>query len=337
MAPGNQKNLRHALTSASEYMLVDFLADFPDDEACLVWLWDQRYNLGNDEAHCERCGEIRQFRRYTAKQRRQDWTCTACGLHVHPTAGTIFHKSSTGLHLWFYAMYLMTSTRCGISAKQLERELGVTYKTAWRIFRLIREQLMGHDAPETETEQLNGVVEMDETHVGGKPRNSDRARRAKEAESAGPLASAVRRSLPHKWAAETKSQVFGAVERGGRVAAYVIPSRQKETLTGHVHTLVSPQATVYTDAAHAYGTQPQQHETVNHHIRVFVSGNVHTQTIDSFWSQVKRGIIGVHHSVSPQHFQGYLNEYVWRFNHRNDGRAMFFKLAIRSAFPGTTA
>ena len=165
MASGTREN-PNVPTSASPYVLVDFLADFPDDEACLVYLWDQRYNLGDDRAHCERCGEIRQFRRYTAKQQRQDWTCTACGLHVHPTAGTIYHKSSTGLHLWFYAMYLMTSTRCGISAKQLERELGVTYKTAWRMFNLIRNELMAQD----DGLGLDRRVEMDETYVGGRPR-----------------------------------------------------------------------------------------------------------------------------------------------------------------------
>ena len=106
--------------------------------------------------------ETRQFRRYIAKQQRRDWTCTACGLHVHPTAGTIFHKSSTSLHLWFYAMYLMTSTGCGISAKQLEREVGVTYKTAWRMSTLIRNQLM-QQGPD---QQLVNRVETDQTYVG---------------------------------------------------------------------------------------------------------------------------------------------------------------------------
>ena len=159
----------NALNSAAQYMLADFLADFPDDEACLVFLWDQRYNLGDDQAHCERCGEIRQFRRYAAKQQRQDWTCTACGLHVHPTAGTIFHKSSTGLHLWFYAMYLMTSTRSGVSAKQLERELGVTYKTAWRIYHLIRTELTAPDDGAT----ISGTGGTGEIVAGGRPRASE--------------------------------------------------------------------------------------------------------------------------------------------------------------------
>lgn len=141
MAPGNRNDPQRAASSDLAYTLLEFMADFRDDETCLRWLWNTRYNLGGDTAHCERCGDIRPFKRYVGKQQRQDWTCTACGLHVHPTAGTIYHKSSTDLHLWFYAMYLMTSTRCGISAKQLERELGVTYKTAWRMFNLIRNEL----------------------------------------------------------------------------------------------------------------------------------------------------------------------------------------------------
>ena len=105
------------------------------------------------------------------KQQRQSWTCTACGLHVHPTAGTIFHKSSTRLQLWFYASYLMTSTRCDISAKRLERELGVTYKTAHRMFKMIQAQLMS----EHEDEPLDGDIEVDQTSSDGKLRLSSKA------------------------------------------------------------------------------------------------------------------------------------------------------------------
>lgn len=130
------------------------MRDFPDDATCLEWLWITRYSPDGKHADCPKCELRREFRRYETSQQRQSWTCTACGYHLHPTAGTIFHKSSTSLHLWFYAMYLMTSTRCGISAKQLERELGVTYKTAWRMFTLIRNELMGDD-----DEALSGAVE----------------------------------------------------------------------------------------------------------------------------------------------------------------------------------
>jgi transposase-like protein len=315
MAPGNRKTPTRAKSSESTYSLMEFTATYPDDEACLTFLWNARYNLGDDQAHCGRCEEFRPFKRYTAKQQRQDWTCTACGLHVHPTAGTIFHKSSTSLHLWFYAMYIMASTRCGISAKQLERELGVTYKTAWRMFTKIRNQLM----PQDHDEPLGGV---DETYVGGKPRADDR-----RAFAASPNA----RSAASKWGIENKVQVFGAVERKGRVTAHVVPSRQKTTLMAHVARRVESTAVVHTDTAHVYGTLAQEHHTVNHHEKVFVSGDVHTQTIDGFWSLVKRGIGGTHHAVSPKWLQGYLNEYVWRYNHRDDPQAMFELLHLRAA------
>src|ERR671935_231891 len=115
-----------------------------------------RHVPDGETAYCPRCEKDRAFKKYETAKRRQSWTCTACGHHVHPTAGTIFHKSSTSLHLWYYAMYLMTSTRCGISAKQLERELGVTYKTAWRIFHLIRNGLMSDEGEPP----LSGHVEI---------------------------------------------------------------------------------------------------------------------------------------------------------------------------------
>jgi transposase-like protein len=134
---------------------MEFMRDFPDDAACLEWLWRTRYAEDGEHAECPKCEQVRVFKRYATTQGRQSWTCTGCGHHLHPTAGTIFHKSSTSLHLWFYAMYLMTSTRCGISAKQLERELGVTYKTAWRMFHLIRTDLMEQDS-----DKIGGDVEV---------------------------------------------------------------------------------------------------------------------------------------------------------------------------------
>jgi transposase-like protein len=121
---------------------MEFMREFPDDDACLDWLWRNRLSEDGRHAECPKCGVVRPFKRYATKQRRQTWTCTTCGRHVQPTAGTIFEGSPTSLHLWFFAIHLMTSTRCGLSAKQLEREVGVTYKTAWRMLNLIRNQLM---------------------------------------------------------------------------------------------------------------------------------------------------------------------------------------------------
>src|SRR5581483_12481888 len=141
MPPVDRKNPVRAASSESQYSVMEFMREFPDDDACLDYLWRSKHSADGEHAHCPRCGQTRRFRKYPTARRRQAWSCTSCSLQLHPTAGTIFHKSSTSLHLWFYAMWIMTSTRCGVSAKQLERELGVTYKTAWRMFNLIRNRL----------------------------------------------------------------------------------------------------------------------------------------------------------------------------------------------------
>jgi transposase len=323
MPPVNRNQPKRAKSSESQYALMEFMADFPDDATCLQWLWNTRYNISDDRAFCAHCQQVRQFARYATAQRRQSWTCTGCGVHVHPTAGTIFHKSSTSLHLWFYAMYLMTSTRCGISAKQLERELGVTYKTAWRMFTLIRNELMG-----PESAVLSGAVEMDETYVGGKPRLADKRGFRKGPESVN--------SAAVRWSRDKKTTVFGMVEREGNVAAYVVPKDPASAIVAHIETHVDKSAVVHTDDSRLYlrlRKDGYDHKVINHTSRVYVSGDVHTQTIDGFWSLVKRGISGTHHAVSPKWLQGYVNEYVWRYNHRDDGRSMFALLALRAAFP----
>lgn len=326
----DRKNPKRAASSESTYALVEFMRDFPDDETCLEWLWRTRYSLNDagTEAHCQRCECIREFKRYGTKQQRQSWTCTACGLHIHPTAGTIFHKSSTSLQLWFYAMYLMTSTRCGISAKQLERELGVTYKTAWRMFTLIRNELMGQDP-----DPLSGEVEMDEMYVGGKPRQSDK-------NSWRHLTPAERNRAAKDFSVKNRTPVFGMVERsGGNVRALVVENSQADTLMPHVIDNVKRGSTIYTDDGTMYrrvNKMGYEHHTVKHRAKVYVSGDVHTQQIEGFWSLVKRGISGTHHHISAKWLQGYLNEYTWRYNRRGgdeDGnrRLMFLELILRAA------
>jgi transposase-like protein len=325
MAAGNRKDPKRAKSSESRYSLMEFMRDFPDDDACLEWLWATRYCTEDGTgAWCRKCGEVRKFTKYTTSQQRQSWTCNACGLHVHPTAGTIFHKSSTSLHLWFYAMYLMTSTRCGISAKQLERELGVTYKTAWRMFHLIRNELMAQDdAP------LLGSVEADDMYVGGKPRQSDKAKWGKNGASV--QSDAVR------WSAANKTQVFGAVERGGRVRASVVAKDTAGESARLMQAYIDADSTLYTDEYVGFdkpGETFAAHHRINHSEKVYVSGDVHTQTIEGFWSLVKRGVSGTHHSVSAKHLQGYLNEYAWRYSNRDkeDGPALFALLILRAAF-----
>src|SRR3954447_16511505 len=147
MPPANRHNPVRNASSDSQYSVMEFNRDFPDDAACLEHLWRTRHAPDGEHAECPKCQQVTVFKRYATKQQRQSWTCTACGHHLHPTAGTIFHRSSTSLRLWFYAIHLITSTRCGISAKQLERELGVHYQTAWRMFNRIRNDLMCDPEP----------------------------------------------------------------------------------------------------------------------------------------------------------------------------------------------
>jgi transposase-like protein len=296
---------------------MEFMRDFPTDEKCLDWLWRTRFAEDGAHTFCVKCDRERKFHKVND---RPAWDCDSCGHHIHPLAGTIFHKSSTSLHLWFYAMHLMTSTRCGISAKQLEREIGVNYKTAARMMRLIRTELMAQD----DDAPLSGDVEIDETAWGGKPRLGDLAKYGG--------------NTPHhtaaRWAAATKTTVFAMVERGGRVRAEVVPSRQATTLQGKVVRYVLPESTIFTDEWHSYtglGAHFADHRRIRHTEKIYVSGDVHTQTIEGFFSNLKRGIAGTYHSVSRKWLQSYLNEYVWRYNTRRDARSQFETLLLRAA------
>jgi transposase-like protein len=283
---------------------MDFMREFPDDATCLEHLWRARYSEDGEHAYCPSpsCKQERTFKRYETSQQRQSWTCTTCGQHVHPTAGTIFHKSSTSLHLWFYVMYLMTSTRCGISAKQVEREIGVNYKTAARMMRLIRSEMSQGEGP------LGGEVEADEMFVGGKPREWPK------------------RSMEY-WK-ERKTPVVGMVERGGKVRAQVVRSVSKPDLQTVVLANVKPNATLYTDEWHGYNGLDRIyfHHTVKHSSKVYTSGPIHTQTIEGFWATVKNGLRGVYHGVSPKNLQSYVDEYVFRYNTRNDTQDPFLTL-----------
>ncbi len=294
------------------------MREFPDDAACLDALWRERFASDGHHARCPKCERTRKFHRIKA---RPAYSCDTCGHSLYPLAGTIFHKSSTSLHLWFYAIYLMASTRCGVSAKQLERELGVTYKTAWRMFNLIRNQLMTDDG-----EQLSGHVEVDETSVDGKPRKGYLPN--------APIAE--RRSAAMKLKERSRATVFAAVERGGRVKATVLPSRRGPRLKEQVVEWVRPEAIVYTDEWPAYnrlGDHFAAHSRVRHAAGEYVMGEVHTNTIEGFFGNLKPSIRGTYKKVSHKWLQGYLNEFCWRYNHRHDVEPMFDLLVSRAAQP----
>ncbi|CAN5620962.1 IS1595 family transposase [soil metagenome] len=298
MSKSNRNSPRRSTASQSRYTFYEFDGDFPDDAACLQWLVGYLYPEG---VHCPKCERVTKHHRVTG---RTAYACQFCGRHEYPLVGTIFENSATSLKLWFHAIFLMSQTRCGISAKQLERELGVTYKTAWRMANKIRSLLQDDD-----DEPLSGTIEMDETYVGGKRRGTKRGRPGKDSH---------------------KTPVFGMVERNGerkgRVVAKAVPSTKRSEIMPHVKKKVLPEAMVYTDEYTVYDSLNREgfkHDRVYHAEEVYVAGDVHTNTIEGFWSLLKRGIGGVYHSVSSKHLQGYLDEYAFRYNHLDDPGGMF--------------
>jgi transposase len=212
----------------------------------------------------------------------------------------------------------MTSTRCGISAKQLERELGVTYKTAWRMFNRIRNDLMEQDV----SDKLVGAVEADETWVGGKMREAEKRKARAEGRPQGPYM-------------KPRETVIGMVERKGRVVALHVPSRTPYTLTYAVREHVDRACSLYTDEFMGYNPldADYQRRTINHSLRIYARGDVHTQTVEGFFALMKNGIRGVYHCVSSKWLQGYVNEYVWRYNRRDEPQSMFRALLEAAAQP----
>lgn len=317
---------QRSTASESRYTLEEFNAEFPDDEACLAYLVVKLYPAG---IHCPKCGKVTPHHRLT---KRPAFSCQFCGRHEYPMSGTIFQDSATSLRLWFYAIYLMASTRCGISAKQIERELGVTYKCAWRMFNKIRSLLTQKRDPKMGG-QGAGAVEMDEAYIGG-------------------IAKWRNRGLPvggnRGGQRGDKTMVHGIVERGtngkkGRVSVQIVKDGRTNDLLPIVVQKVLPKSTVYTDEWKSYdrlGEMGHRHERVHHSMHVYVSGDCHVNTIEGFWSLVKRGISGVYHGVSTKHLQSYLDEYVFRFNQRDAaGRGMFdaFLSRIEKTSPAPSA
>jgi transposase-like protein len=262
------------------FSLAKFNQQFPDDAACLDYIWAQRFPQGL------RCPQCHRHDGYTRVTTRKCYSCE-CGHQVSPCEGTIFHKSSTKLTTWFLAMFYMTASKNGVSAKELERLTGVTYKTAWRMGHQIR-QLMtqGNDL-------LTGTVEADETYLGGARRMSCKM--------------------------ENKASVVAVVQRGGSVRAKTLPLVDSYKLGDHLTANVSPDAILMTDEARHYqriGRGFASHETIRHSAKEYVRAQVHTNSVEGFWGQLKRSVNGTFHQVSREHLQGYVDEFAFRYNHR---------------------
>lgn len=268
--------------------LISLLEKFPNDDECREALEEIRWPAG---VCCTRCGDLNVLE--LPKHNR--WKCRSCDYQFSVMSGTIMHDSHLPLRKWFIAIYLMCESKKGISACQMQRTLGVAYRTAWYLCHRIREA-MGNEPFEGPT--LLGVVEVDETLVGGKTKGKGRAYKG------------------------NKTWVAGAIQRGGKVRIERIPNIKKKTLHDFIARTVKDEAeAIYTDELRSYiGIEDwdTRHETVNHSEEQWVVGDVHTNSVEGVWSLFKRSLIGAFHKMSAKHMDRYLEEFEWRFNNRDN-------------------
>jgi transposase-like protein len=276
----------------------EFFARFPTEEACLTHIMEVRYGLRHV---CQACGVEGTFHKLTE---RRAFSCASCGDHVYPCAGTIFQDSRTPLRVWFYAIFLFVTTRHGVSGKELERSLGVTYKTAWRMGQQIRLLMAKADG----FELMQGHIEMDEAYVGGY------------------TPGALGRNQPKK------TIVFGMKERGGRTVAESVPDLKASTLSERVRQNVARGSIVSTDELPVYGLLSRdgyRHGRVNHSQEQWSRYDRrahawhHTNSVESFWNLFKNSVRSTHIHVSRKYMDRYLKEFTFRANHRQMSNAMF--------------
>ena len=274
------------MSDLREMDLVKLMDDFNSDEKCREILEQLRWPNG---VACIRCGSM--HIRNTPS--RNQYNCGGCGYQFSVTAGTMLHDSHLPLRKWFLAVYLMTESKKGISALQLKRTLKVAYRTAWYLCHRVRAAM-----EEAYPVPLKGIVEIDETFIGGKVRGKGRGYK------------------------DNKAAVVGAVQRGGKIILKVIQARDRATLHQFVAQATADETIAYfTDEWAAYeGIEDgnTRHETVNHSIEEWTRGDVHTNTVEDVWSLLKRSIIGAYHHVSLKHLNAYLDELEWRFNNRDN-------------------
>jgi transposase len=282
--------------------LREFQARFPTEEVCLDHLMRTRFG---DRHACEGCGREAHFYRVKA---RRSYACEYCGHQVYPTAGTPFDRTRTPLRDWFFVMFLFCSSRNGVAAKEVERQLGVTYKTAWRMCHLIREYMGKIDGDEP----IGGAgvfVEIDEVLIGGR-----------------------RKGKGSGYNREGKTFVMGMVQRGGSVLTEIVLDAKRSTLWPIIQANVLPGTVINTDELASYRSitiKGYRHLTVNHKAGQYVGkGGASTNSIESFWAQLKRGINGTHIHVSSKHLPKYLGEFEYRHNMRHLPHLMLDRLMV---------
>jgi transposase len=277
----------------------EFFERFPDDDACINHIFEVRYGARHV---CAACGADGTFHKLA---NRRAFSCAHCGDHVYPTAGTVFKDTRTPLQVWFYAIYLFVTTRHGVSGKELERTLGVTYKTAWRMGQHIRQLMTKADHFET----LKGHVEVDETWVGGHQSHDD-----------------------YHAEGSNKTIVIGLKELGGPIVTEIIPNVKMETLREVVLRNSKKGSAVSTDEWRGYKllkSEGYDHRAVNHMAKewrkyAYRRGEYHhTNNVENFWNLFKASIRSAHIHASSKYMDRYLGEFTFRSNHRQMTNAMF--------------
>lgn len=280
----------------------EFLTQFSDDESCLNHIFEVRFGQNYS---CPKCKEKTKWHRIKAERA---YSCQRCGHHLHPTVGTLFENSRTPLQLWFYAMYLFTTSRHGVSGKELQRQLGVTYKCAFRIGHQIRQHMAEVDGELP----LSGQIECDETYVGGRTKGMGRRYTG------------------------NKTIVFGMLQRDGQVMTKVVPNVGKKTLQPIIEANVEQGSTVHTDELRSYKGLNKKgftHKTVNHSAKEYALNDTHVNGLENFWKHLKGSIRSTHIHVSGKNLHKYAKEFEYRFNSRENPSAMFPALVSRFAKP----
>ncbi|MBC5825187.1 MAG: IS1595 family transposase [Candidatus Eremiobacteraeota bacterium] len=268
--------------------LIGFLGKFKDEETCRDFFEKLRFRNG---AYCPHCGLMHVYRFKGGKRFR----CAGCRQDFTIITGTVFGESKIPLRKWFIAIYLLTTNHKGISSVQLAKQVGVTQKTAWFMDHRIRKAMKQSNG------QLSGIIEIDETYVGGKERNKHAALRTRGTQG---------RSV------KTKTPVFGMLQRGGEMRAKVVNDVRMVTLEKYIVESVRIGSTLYSDELNSYDRIGKlfPHERIRHAQGEYVRGSVHSNGAESFWALFKRGYIGIYHFMSAKHLQRYVDEFAYRFN-----------------------